>query len=197
MAEVLRPSIIRFLILIKWLKELPCGQMIFLPSWFNSCVWNQSMWVLLWTFHLSKSITTVRLLNEIVVIVAFLSPDFKCMCAHMYSCENVCCCISIFFFLIFSGVFYYTALALLTSSYLDDTWFQLFFVTFGDVVQVLCLVNELLSWLIQRWCWCPIFGSTQVVGYLGCVASKRTCHQVPPSNGKPSKQSGVALSGGE
>lgn len=28
MVNVLRPSIIRFLILIKWSKELPCGQML-------------------------------------------------------------------------------------------------------------------------------------------------------------------------
>lgn len=58
-------------------------------------------------FHLSKSITTVRLLDEIVIVVVFLSPDFKCMCVHMCSCENVGCCISIFIFIffIFSGAF--------------------------------------------------------------------------------------------
>lgn len=55
--------------------------------------------------HLSKSITTVRLLDEIVVIVVvFLSPDFKCMRVHMCSCENVGCCISIFFFSYFLGL---------------------------------------------------------------------------------------------
>lgn len=68
--------------------------------------------------RLSKSITTVRLLGEIaVVIVVFLSPDFKCMRVHV----KMYIAASVFFFYIFSGAFYYRALALLTSNHLDNT----------------------------------------------------------------------------
>lgn len=74
--------------------------------------------------RLSKSITTVRLLGDIaVVIVVFLSPDFKCMRVHvkMYIAASV-------FFLKY--IFWGFLLQRFSATHLQSPWQYLISIVF-------------------------------------------------------------------
>lgn len=147
----------------------------FPPADLTHDVWNQSIWALLWMVRLSKSITTVRLLGEIaVVIVVFLSPDFKCMRVHV----KMYIAASVFFLNIFSGAFYYRALALLTSSHLDNTWFRLFSIT-----------SKWHCWSTVVFFWCNCSRVLKMAGFM----SKWVALMTHPEKSFPSQSVSYSL----